>query len=280
MPSSAGAPAASIASPGCGSASSTTTARYDTSSLVEVLTGTSLVTLDLIDALKARFPGSWTSVAYGSTEIGRGAVLLDSDLYDRPGSVGPAAADGRRRPRRRRRAVAPRPHDVLRLPRPARRHRRRHRRRRLVPHRRPGDARRRRLPEHHRTPLGVDPLRRRVGRAGRGRERRPHPPVGRRRRGGRPPRPELGRGRVRGDRGTARRDAPDRRRAAHARRRHAGRAQAAARRGAGRQSSRARTPPGRYAGAACATPSRRASGPSSPGRASRGRRGRLPARRR
>jgi acyl-CoA synthetase (AMP-forming)/AMP-acid ligase II len=61
---------------------------YDTSSLVEVLTGTSLVTLDLIDALKARFPGSWTSVAYGSTEIGRGAVLLDSDLYDRPGSVG------------------------------------------------------------------------------------------------------------------------------------------------------------------------------------------------
>ena len=61
---------------------------YDTSSLVEALTGTSLVTLDLIDGLKARFPGSWTSVAYGSTEIGRGAVLLDSDLYDRPGSVG------------------------------------------------------------------------------------------------------------------------------------------------------------------------------------------------
>jgi malonyl-CoA/methylmalonyl-CoA synthetase len=61
---------------------------YDTSSLVEVLTGTSLVSLELIDVLKARFPGSWTSVAYGSTEIGRGLVLLDSDLYDRPGSVG------------------------------------------------------------------------------------------------------------------------------------------------------------------------------------------------
>jgi fatty-acyl-CoA synthase len=61
---------------------------YDTSPLVEALTGTSLVSLELIDALKARFPGSWTSVAYGSTEIGRGAVLLDSDLYDRPGSVG------------------------------------------------------------------------------------------------------------------------------------------------------------------------------------------------
>jgi len=47
-----------------------------------------LVTLDLIDAIKARFPGSWTSVAYGSTEMGRGLVLVDSDLYARPQSVG------------------------------------------------------------------------------------------------------------------------------------------------------------------------------------------------
>jgi acyl-CoA synthetase (AMP-forming)/AMP-acid ligase II len=61
---------------------------HDTSSLVEALTGTSLVTLDLIDAIKARFPGSWTSIAYGSTEIGRGATLLDPDLYSHPGSVG------------------------------------------------------------------------------------------------------------------------------------------------------------------------------------------------
>jgi acyl-CoA synthetase (AMP-forming)/AMP-acid ligase II len=61
---------------------------HDTSSLVEALTGTSLVTLELIDALKARFPGSWTSIAYGSTEIGRGATLLDPDLYVHPGSVG------------------------------------------------------------------------------------------------------------------------------------------------------------------------------------------------
>jgi fatty-acyl-CoA synthase len=61
---------------------------HDTSGVVEALTGTSLVTLDLIDAIKARFPGSWTSIAYGSTEIGRGATLLDPDLYDHPGSVG------------------------------------------------------------------------------------------------------------------------------------------------------------------------------------------------
>jgi fatty-acyl-CoA synthase len=63
-------------------------ARHDASSLREVLTGTSRVDLGLVDALKARFPGSWTSVAYGSTEIGRGAVLADRDLYVKPGSVG------------------------------------------------------------------------------------------------------------------------------------------------------------------------------------------------
>jgi fatty-acyl-CoA synthase len=61
---------------------------YDATSLREVLTGTSRVDLGLVDALKARFPGSWTSVAYGSTEIGRGAVLADRDLYAKPGSVG------------------------------------------------------------------------------------------------------------------------------------------------------------------------------------------------
>jgi fatty-acyl-CoA synthase len=61
---------------------------HDTSGLVEALTGTSLVTLELIDTIKARFPGSWTSIAYGSTEIGRGATLLDPDLHDHPGSVG------------------------------------------------------------------------------------------------------------------------------------------------------------------------------------------------
>jgi acyl-CoA synthetase (AMP-forming)/AMP-acid ligase II len=72
-------------------------ARYDASSLREVLTGTSRVDLGLVDALKARFPGSWTSVAYGSTEIGRGAVLADSDLYAKPESVGlpPPAVEAR-----------------------------------------------------------------------------------------------------------------------------------------------------------------------------------------
>ena len=51
-----------------------------------------------------------------------------------------AATRGRGAHRRRRRAPATRPDDVLRVPRPPRRHRRRHRRRRLVPHRRPRHA--------------------------------------------------------------------------------------------------------------------------------------------
>ncbi len=72
-------------------------AAYDASSLREVLTGTSRVDLDLVGALKARFPGTWTSVAYGSTEIGRGAVLTDADLYLKPLSVGlpPPAVEAR-----------------------------------------------------------------------------------------------------------------------------------------------------------------------------------------
>ena len=72
-------------------------AAYDASSLREVLTGTSRVDLDLVDALKARFPGTWTSVAYGSTEIGHGAVLTDADLYLKPLSVGlpPPAVEAR-----------------------------------------------------------------------------------------------------------------------------------------------------------------------------------------
>ena len=66
------------------------------------------VTLDLIDALKERFPGSCTSIAYGSTEIGRGAMLLDSDLYDQPRQRRATATDGHRRSRRRRRALVAR----------------------------------------------------------------------------------------------------------------------------------------------------------------------------
>ena len=47
--------------------------------------------------MKARFPGTWTSVAYGSTEIGRGAVLTDADLYVKPleRRIAPPAVEAR-----------------------------------------------------------------------------------------------------------------------------------------------------------------------------------------
>ena len=142
--------------------------------------------------------------------------------------------------------------------------------------------RRRWLLHHHRTPLGVDPLRRRVGRAGRGRDAPSAlAPVGRRRGGGGPPRCRAGARSCRAAivvRPGATLPTVDELRT-HVAATLVG-PEAAARRWCRSTSSRARTPPGRYAGDASATPSRRASGPSSPGRASRGRRGRLPARRR
>ena len=165
---------------------------YDTSSLVEANTGTSLVTLDLLHALKARFPGSWTSIAYGSTEIGRGATLLDPDLFTHPGSVGQPppmtladlADDGELwlrgptmfsgyldRPDATAEAID---EDGL------------------VPHRRPRHPRRRRLPHHHRPALGVDPFRGRVGGTVGGRSRRGHAPRGGGGGGGRAPRRQLG----------------------------------------------------------------------------------------
>jgi len=94
---------------------------HDTSPVVEALTGTSLVTLELIDGIKARFPGSWTSIAYGSTEIGRGATLLDADPLRPSRQRRATTADGDRAPHRRRRALVGGTDPLLRLPRPARR---------------------------------------------------------------------------------------------------------------------------------------------------------------
>ena len=65
--------------------------RYDTSSLKEVDTGTSATPIELIQALKQRFPDSVTRIYYGSTEIGSGTTLPDADVLGKPGSVGPAS---------------------------------------------------------------------------------------------------------------------------------------------------------------------------------------------
>jgi acyl-CoA synthetase (AMP-forming)/AMP-acid ligase II len=64
-------------------------ARFDTSSLRELDTGTSAVPLDLVRALKDAFPGTTTRIYYGSTECGSAAALSDADVLRKPGSVGP-----------------------------------------------------------------------------------------------------------------------------------------------------------------------------------------------
>jgi len=66
-------------------------ARYDTSSLREVDTGTSATPIELVRALKARFPGTATRIYYGSTEVGSATTLADADVLRKPGSVGPAS---------------------------------------------------------------------------------------------------------------------------------------------------------------------------------------------
>jgi acyl-CoA synthetase (AMP-forming)/AMP-acid ligase II len=63
--------------------------KWDTSSLREVDTGTSATPIELIRALKQRFPGTVTRVYYGSTEAGSAATLPDTDVLRKPGSVGP-----------------------------------------------------------------------------------------------------------------------------------------------------------------------------------------------
>ncbi len=62
--------------------------RWDTSSLREIDTGTSATPIELIRALKVRFPGTRTRIYYGSTEVGAATTLGDADVLRKPGSVG------------------------------------------------------------------------------------------------------------------------------------------------------------------------------------------------
>jgi fatty-acyl-CoA synthase len=70
---------------------------YDTSSLRGVFTGTSRVEVDLIEALRARFPQASNSISYGSTEVGGGLMLAHDDILRKPHSVGlpPAQMEAR-----------------------------------------------------------------------------------------------------------------------------------------------------------------------------------------
>jgi acyl-CoA synthetase (AMP-forming)/AMP-acid ligase II len=65
-----------------------TTARFDLSSLRHALTGTSLVTQELLREIKDRLPGTQTTVSYGSTEMGVVSSLGDYDLFRKPESIG------------------------------------------------------------------------------------------------------------------------------------------------------------------------------------------------
>ncbi|MEV8514130.1 class I adenylate-forming enzyme family protein [Dactylosporangium sp. NPDC051484] len=62
--------------------------RADLRSLRHADTGTSSVAADLVERIKARLPGTTTTILYGSTEAGRMAALHDWDLARKPGSVG------------------------------------------------------------------------------------------------------------------------------------------------------------------------------------------------
>jgi len=62
--------------------------RFDTSHLRFIDTGTSATPIELLRALKERFPQSKLRVYYGSTECGSATALLDADVLRKPGSVG------------------------------------------------------------------------------------------------------------------------------------------------------------------------------------------------
>lgn len=64
---------------------------YDLSTLDQLDTGTSATPLELLQAMKRRFPSARIRIYYGSTEVGTANALSDADVLRKPGSVGPAA---------------------------------------------------------------------------------------------------------------------------------------------------------------------------------------------
>jgi fatty-acyl-CoA synthase len=62
--------------------------QWNTASLKYLDTGTSATPIELLQALKSRFPQTTLRIYYGSTEVGAGTALLDGDILRKPGSVG------------------------------------------------------------------------------------------------------------------------------------------------------------------------------------------------
>jgi fatty-acyl-CoA synthase len=63
-------------------------ASHDLSSLRYAITGTSLVSRELLLEIKERLPGTETTISYGSTEMGIVTTLGDHDLFRKEGSIG------------------------------------------------------------------------------------------------------------------------------------------------------------------------------------------------
>jgi acyl-CoA synthetase (AMP-forming)/AMP-acid ligase II len=61
---------------------------HDLSSLRYAITGTSLVSRELLLEIKDRLPGTETTISYGSTEMGIATTLGDHDLFRKEGSIG------------------------------------------------------------------------------------------------------------------------------------------------------------------------------------------------
>jgi acyl-CoA synthetase (AMP-forming)/AMP-acid ligase II len=61
---------------------------HDLSSLRFALTGTSLISEELLREMKERLPRTETTISYGSTEMGIVTTLGDDDLFTRIGSIG------------------------------------------------------------------------------------------------------------------------------------------------------------------------------------------------
>jgi acyl-CoA synthetase (AMP-forming)/AMP-acid ligase II len=68
--------------------------RFDLSSLRELDTGTSAVPIELVRALRERFPACTLRVYYGATETGTASALSHADVLRKPGSVGVAPPGG------------------------------------------------------------------------------------------------------------------------------------------------------------------------------------------
>ncbi len=67
---------------------SPTSRAHDLSSIRYAITGTSLVSDDLLREIKDRLPGTATTISYGSTEMGIVTTLGDHDLFRKSGSIG------------------------------------------------------------------------------------------------------------------------------------------------------------------------------------------------